>query len=86
MTLRAQPEASHFIDGQFAEDTAGAPIEVVHPADGEVIARLHAATPALIDRALDARPAGAGRLGGAAAGRARAHPAPRRRPHARAQS
>ena len=54
MTLKAQPEASHFIDGQFVEDTAGAVIEVVHPADGEVIARLHAATPALIDRALDA--------------------------------
>jgi betaine-aldehyde dehydrogenase len=54
MTLRAQPEASHFIDGQFVEDTAGAEIEVVHPADGAVIARLHAATPALIDRALSA--------------------------------
>jgi betaine-aldehyde dehydrogenase len=54
MTLKAQPEASHFIDGEFVEDTAGAPLEVVHPADGEVIARLHAATPALVDRALDA--------------------------------
>lgn len=54
MTLRAQPEASHFIDGAFVEDTAGAPFDVVHPADGAVIARLHAATPALIERALDA--------------------------------
>ncbi len=54
MTLNAQPEASHYIDGAFVEDLAGAPIEVVHPADGAVIARLHAATPALVERALNA--------------------------------
>ncbi len=54
MTLRAQPEASHYIDGAYVEDIAGAPIEVVHPADGMVIARLHAATPALVEKALDA--------------------------------
>jgi betaine-aldehyde dehydrogenase len=54
VTLRAQPEASHYIDGAYVEDTAGAPLEVVHPADGTVIARLHAATPALVEKALDA--------------------------------
>ncbi len=47
----AQPKASHFIDGAYVEDVAGAPIEVIFPATGEVIARLHEATPALIDRA-----------------------------------
>ncbi|WP_209426297.1 betaine-aldehyde dehydrogenase [Pararhodobacter sp. SW119] len=52
--MKAQPEASHFIDGAFVEDKAGAPLEVLHPASGEVIARLHAATPALVDRALNA--------------------------------
>lgn len=52
--MKAQPKASHFIDGAFAEDTAGAVIDVVYPATGEVIARLHEATPALIDRALAA--------------------------------
>lgn len=50
----AQPKASHFIDGTYVEDTAGAPIDVVFPATGEVIARLHEATPAIIERALAA--------------------------------
>jgi betaine-aldehyde dehydrogenase len=50
--MKAQPTASHFIDGAYVEDTSGAVIEVIYPATGEVIARLHEATPALIDRAL----------------------------------
>ncbi len=48
----AQPPASHFIDGAYVEDTSGAVIDVIYPASGEVIARLHEATPAVIDRAL----------------------------------
>ncbi|MDO9640102.1 MAG: betaine-aldehyde dehydrogenase [Pseudotabrizicola sp.] len=50
--MKAQPTASHFIDGAYVEDTAGAAIDVIYPATGAVIARLHEATPALIDRAL----------------------------------
>ena len=50
--MKAQPIASHFIDGAYVEDNAGAVIDVIYPATGEVIARLHEATPALIDRAL----------------------------------
>ena len=50
--MRAQPTASHFIDGAYVEDTAGAVIECIYAASGEVIARLHEATPALIDKAL----------------------------------
>ena len=50
--MKAQPPASHFIDGAYIDDPAGAAIDVVYPATGEVIARLHEATPALIDRAL----------------------------------
>ena len=50
--MRAQPQASHFIDGAYVEDTAGAVIDCVYAASGEVIARLHEATPALIERAL----------------------------------
>lgn len=50
--LRAQPKASHFIDGVYVEDTAGTVIESVFPATGEVIARLHAATPAIVERAI----------------------------------
>lgn len=52
--MKAQPTASHFIDGAFVEDTSGAVIEVIYPATGAVLARLHEATPALIDRALAA--------------------------------
>jgi betaine-aldehyde dehydrogenase len=48
----AQPRASHFVDGAYLEDAAGAAIDVVFPATGEVIARVHEATPAVIERAL----------------------------------
>jgi betaine-aldehyde dehydrogenase len=50
--MRAQPKASHFIDGEYVEDTAGTPFDSVYPATGEVIARLYAATPAIIERAI----------------------------------
>ncbi len=49
-----QPQASHFIDGAYVEDAAGAVFDTHYPFDGSVIARLHAATPALIDRAIHA--------------------------------
>lgn len=52
--MRAQPKSSHFIGGVYVEDTDGAPIDVIFSATGEVIAQLHAATPAIIDKALDA--------------------------------
>lgn len=48
----AQPTASHFIDGAYVEDRGGAGIDVVFPATGEVIARVHEATPAIVERAL----------------------------------
>ncbi|THV14341.1 betaine-aldehyde dehydrogenase [Rhizobium rhizophilum] len=50
--MKAQPQASHFIDGQYVEDTDGTVIESIYPATGEVIARLHAATPAIIEQAI----------------------------------
>ena len=52
VTMRAQPKASHFVNGAYVEDQAGAPIEVIYPATGEVIAVLHEATPAVIEAAL----------------------------------
>ncbi|MDX3928752.1 MAG: betaine-aldehyde dehydrogenase [Shinella sp.] len=52
--MKAQPKASHFIDGDYVEDTAGTPFESVYPATGEVIARLHAATPAIVEKAIAA--------------------------------
>ncbi|MEM6744126.1 MAG: betaine-aldehyde dehydrogenase [Pseudomonadota bacterium] len=47
-----QPQASHFIDGAPVEDPEGAEIACLYPATGEPIARLHAATPATVDRAV----------------------------------
>lgn len=48
----AQPKASHFVDGAYVEDTDGATIDVIFPATGEVIARVHEATPSIVERAL----------------------------------
>lgn len=50
--LTAQPTASHFVDGRYHEDATGAAIAVTYPHTGAVIARLHAATPAVIELAL----------------------------------
>ena len=50
--MKAQPPASHFIDGEYVEDIDGAAFDSIYPATGEVIARLHAATPAIIDKAI----------------------------------
>lgn len=50
--MKAQPKASHFVDGAWLEDRAGAPVEVIYPATGEVIAVVHEATPAVIEAAL----------------------------------
>lgn len=47
-----QPEASHFVNGRYVEDTGGAVIDVVYPATGEVIARVHEATSAVIEEAM----------------------------------
>ena len=53
MKMRAQPKASHHIAGKFTEDASGSALDSVYPATGEVIARLHCATPALVDNAVD---------------------------------
>ncbi|MCL3880791.1 betaine-aldehyde dehydrogenase [Marivita sp. GX14005] len=54
MTHDTQPKASHFVDGAYLEDKDGAAFPVIYPASGERIATVHSATPATIDRALDA--------------------------------
>lgn len=54
MPYETQPPASHFIDGAYVEDTEGTPFDVIYPATGETIATLHAATPAILERALSA--------------------------------
>ncbi len=52
--MRAQPTASHFIDGAYVEDDGGKAIDCHYPATGEVIARVHCATPAIVDQAVAA--------------------------------
>lgn len=54
MTAPAQPTASHFVNGAYLEDVEGDPIDVVYPATGDVIARVHAATTAVIEAAISA--------------------------------
>ncbi|QQA43798.1 betaine-aldehyde dehydrogenase [Pelagovum pacificum] len=49
-----QPKASHYINGAYVEDTGGTPFDVIYPGTGEVIGKVHAATPAVIDAALEA--------------------------------
>ncbi|MEM9676850.1 MAG: betaine-aldehyde dehydrogenase [Pseudomonadota bacterium] len=50
--MKFQPVASHFIDGAYVEDAGGAALDVIYPATGAVIARLHSATPEIVERAL----------------------------------
>ncbi|MGY9038576.1 MAG: betaine-aldehyde dehydrogenase [Rhodobacterales bacterium] len=52
--MQTQPKASHFINGEYVEDTNGTPIEVIYPATGEVIAIVYAATPEIVDKAITA--------------------------------
>ena len=54
MKMSGQPKASHFINGAYVEDDEGAVIKDIYPATGEAIARLRSATPALIEKAVDA--------------------------------
>lgn len=50
--MRVQPIASHFIDGRYVEDTNGKIIECVFPATGEIVAKLHSATPEIVELAI----------------------------------
>ncbi|WP_406870131.1 betaine-aldehyde dehydrogenase [Thioclava sp. 'Guangxiensis'] len=50
--MKAQPKASHFVDGDYIEDTAGEVIEVTYAYTGEVIAKLHAATSAVMEKVI----------------------------------
>ena len=50
----AQPKASHYINGAYIEDKDGDIIESRYAATDEVIAEVHAATPAIIEQAINA--------------------------------
>ncbi|WP_127524466.1 betaine-aldehyde dehydrogenase [Mesorhizobium sp. Z1-4] len=51
--MQVQPKASHYINGRFVEDDQGELIQVTYPATGEVIAHVHAATPNIIELAIE---------------------------------
>ena len=52
MVYPTQPTASHYVNGCFVEDAAGAKIPVIFPATGKQIGAVRAATPAVIEQAL----------------------------------
>ena len=51
--MLTQPVASHFINGEYLEDTGGTPIDVIYPATGQCIARVYGATDAVIEQAIE---------------------------------
>jgi betaine-aldehyde dehydrogenase len=52
--MRAQPNASHYINGSFVDDERGAAIPAIYPATGETIATLRSATPNIVELAIEA--------------------------------
>lgn len=58
--MKAQPKASHYINGRFVDDEQGRALDVIYPATGETIARLHAATPNIVELAVEAARAAQG--------------------------
>ncbi|MDN5929379.1 MAG: betaine-aldehyde dehydrogenase [Hyphomicrobiales bacterium] len=52
--MKAQPTASHYVNGGYVEDDHGQKLEVIYPATGETIAELHAATPNIVELAIEA--------------------------------
>ncbi|MBO0345746.1 betaine-aldehyde dehydrogenase [Roseibium sp. CAU 1637] len=52
--MRAQPTASHYINGQYRENAEGAVFTSIYPATGETIAELHIASVELIDETMQA--------------------------------
>lgn len=52
--MQIQPTASHFINGEYVEDTDGDVIDVIYPYTGKVVAKVHAATPAIVEKAIAA--------------------------------
>ncbi|MCR4265299.1 betaine-aldehyde dehydrogenase [Nitratireductor sp. ZSWI3] len=52
--MRAQPKASHYINGRYVEDDQGTAIDILYPATGEAIARIHSATGNIVALAVEA--------------------------------
>ncbi|MEJ8473682.1 betaine-aldehyde dehydrogenase [Roseibium algae] len=56
--MRAQPKASHFIDGRYVESKAGQSFKSIYPATGETIATLNSADEETINAAVESAVAG----------------------------
>lgn len=52
MNFKCQPKASHFINGEYVEDTQGQEIVCTFAATGEVVAKLHSATSDILEKAI----------------------------------
>ncbi len=52
--MKAQPTASHYINGRYVDDDHGAVLPVIYPATGETIATLHSATSNVVELAIEA--------------------------------
>lgn len=52
MSQSLTPRGSHFVDGAYVEDQAGAKIDVVFPATGVQVATVYSATPDVIEQAV----------------------------------
>lgn len=56
--MRAQPTASHYIDGKYVESPNGTELTSVYPATGEIIARLHCADDTVLGAAIQSAKTG----------------------------
>lgn len=52
--MKAQPTASHYINGRYVDDDHGAALPVIYPATGETIATLRSATSNVVELAIEA--------------------------------
>ncbi|MCO5083322.1 MAG: betaine-aldehyde dehydrogenase [Rhizobiaceae bacterium] len=52
--MKAQPAASHYVNGRYVDDPHGKALDSIYPATGETIASLHAATPNIVELAMEA--------------------------------
>jgi betaine-aldehyde dehydrogenase len=52
--MNVQPKASHYVNGRFIDDPQGAAMPIVYPATGETVATVHAATPNVVELAVEA--------------------------------
>jgi betaine-aldehyde dehydrogenase len=52
--MKAQPIASHYVNGRYLDDERGEALPVMYPATGEVIASLNAATENVVELAVEA--------------------------------